>query len=321
MKKKKKVNLNFNIALIIILILSFIWIASQNSAFLQKDYIIGVVLKNVIEIGLLALPMTLIIVTGGIDLSCGNIMVLSSMLGGMMAAKAGSAAGVLITLLVGGVCGLLNGVIIAKVKVPAMVTTLATMYLYLGIARGISKGDSIYSYQASTFLGNQEILGLPIQIFLYVLVAVLFVILLQKSVYGRKIFAIGLNEKATRYSGIDTAKTIITAYVLEGLLAGAAAMIWIGRFTSLKYDAGANLHMKVITVVVLGGTSILGGIGDMKGTIIATLIIAVLNSGLTVLNIPIDAQSIVQGVILLISLMAYAIILNHRRKQKLVQES
>ena len=132
--------------------------------------------------------------------------------------------------------------------------------------------------------------------------------MLQKSTYGRKIFAIGLNEGATRYSGINTDKVILLAYVMEGVMASLAAMTWIGRFTSLKYDAGTNMHMKVITVVVLGGTSIMGGVGDMKGTIIATLIIAVMTSGLTVMGIPYDAQTIVQGVVLLISLTAYALI-------------
>ena len=287
MKKKLKQSTYFDLALLAILLISFFWIASQNAAFLSSDYVIGVVLKNAIEIGFMALPMTIIIITGGIDLSCGNIMVLSSMLGGMAAVKGGSVAGVLVTLIVGAACGLLNGIVITKVKVPAMITTLATMYLYLGIARGISKCDSVY---------------------IYIVFAVIFVLILQKSTYGRKIFAIGLNEGATRYSGIDTDKVILLAYVMEGVMASLAAMTWIGRFTSLKYDAGTNMHMKVITIVVLGGTSIMGGVGDMKGSIIATLIIAVMTSGLTVMGIPYDAQTIVQGVVLLISLTAYALI-------------
>lgn len=308
MKKKFGQSTYFDLALLVILLISFLGIASQNAVFLSRDYVIGVVLKNAIEIGFMALPMTIIIITGGIDLSCGNIMVLSSMLGGMAAVKSGSIVGILVTLSVGVLCGLLNGIVITKVRVPAMITTLATMYLYLGIARGISKGDSVCSYGATSFLGNEMVLGIPIQIYFYIVVAIIFVMILQKSTYGRKIFAIGLNEGATRYSGINTDKVILLAYVMEGVMASLAAMTWIGRFTSLKYDAGTNMHMKVITVVVLGGTSIMGGVGDMKGTIIATLIIAVMTSGLTVMGIPYDAQTIVQGVVLLISLTAYALI-------------
>lgn len=308
MKKKFGQSTYFDLALLVILLISFLGIASQNAVFLSRDYVIGVVLKNAIEIGFMALPMTIIIITGGIDLSCGNIMVLSSMLGGMAAVKSGSIVGILVTLSVGVLCGLLNGIVITKVRVPAMITTLATMYLYLGIARGISKGDSVCSYGATSFLGNEMVLGIPIQIYFYIVVAIIFVMILQKSTYGRKIFAIGLNEGATRYSGINTDKVILLAYVMKGVMASLAAMTWIGRFTSLKYDAGTNMHMKVITVVVLGGTSIMGGVGDMKGTIIATLIIAVMTSGLTVMGIPYDAQTIVQGVVLLISLTAYALI-------------
>ena len=308
MKKKFGQSTYFDLALLVILLISFLGIASQNAVFLSRDYVIGVVLKNAIEIGLMALPMTIIIITGGIDLSCGNIMVLSSMLGGMAAVKSGSIVGILVTLSVGVLCGLLNGIVITKVRVPAMITTLATMYLYLGIARGISKGDSVCSYGATSFLGNELVLGIQIQIYFYIVADIIFVIMLQKSTYGRKIFAIGLNEGATRYSGINTDKVILLAYVMEGVMASLAAMTWIGRFTSLKYDAGTNMHMKVITVVVLGGTSIMGGVGDMKGTIIATLIIAVMTSGLTVMGIPYDAQTIVQGVVLLISLTAYALI-------------
>ena len=308
MKKKFGQSTYFDLALLVILLISFLGIASQNAVFLSRDYVIGVVLKNAIEIGFMALPMTIIIITGGIDLSCGNIMVLSSMLGGMAAVKSGSIVGILVTLSVGVLCGLLNGIVITKVRVPAMITTLATMYLYLGIARGISKGDSVCSYGATSFLGNEMVLGIPIQIYFYIVVAIIFVMILQKSTYGRKIFAIGLNEGATRYSGINTDKVILLAYVMEGVMASLAAMTWIGRFTSLKYDAGTNMHMKVITVVVLGGTSIMGGVGDMKGTIIATLIIAVMTSGLTVMGIPYDAQTIVQGVVLLISLTAYTLI-------------
>ena len=308
MKKKFGQSTYFDLALLVILLISFLGIASQNAVFLSRDYVIGVVLKNAIEIGFMALPMTIIIITGGIDLSCGNIMVLSSMLGGMAAVKSGSIVGILVTLSVGVLCGLLNGIVITKVRVPAMITTLATMYLYLGIARGISKGDSVCSYGATSFLGNELVLGIPIQIYFYIVAAIIFVMMLQKSTYGRKIFAMGLNDGATRYSGINTDKVILLAYVMEGVMASLAAMTWIGRFTSLKYDAGTNMHMKVITVVVLGGTSIMGGVGDMKGTIIATLIIAVMTSGLTVMGIPYDAQTIVQGVVLLISLTAYALI-------------
>ncbi|MDO5424258.1 MAG: ABC transporter permease [Eubacteriales bacterium] len=312
---KKRWKFSFNAALFLIWLILFGFIAIKAPNFLKPNYLISVMLRNIIEIGMVALPMTLIIITGGIDLSVGNIMVLSCMLGGMAATAAGDVAAVLVTLLVGVLCGILNGLLIAKVKITPMVTTLATMYLYLGLARGITRGDSIYAYPFAAFMGNTVVLGLPIQIWLYILLAVIFVYVLSKTTLGRKIYSIGLNPNAARYAGIKTDRILIGIYALAGLICALAAFIWLGRFTSIKYDAGTNFNLKVITVVVLGGTSINGGIGDMKGTILGTLIIATLNSGLTVLNIPIDVQTIVQGAVLMIALISYAV-LNERAKKK-----
>lgn len=314
-KKKTRIKFSFNMALFLIWVVIFTAISVKSPSFLKAPYIINVMLRNIVEIGMVALPMTLIIITGGIDLSVGNIMILSAMLGGMTATTLGPAAGVIVTLLTGLACGLMNGLVIAKAKISAMVTTLATMYLFLGLARGISHGNSVYAYDFVTFIGNTSIAGIPIQIWIYLVLAVIFVVLLGMTTFGRKLYSIGLNENATKYAGVKTEGIQIIIYVLCGLVCALAALIWLGRFTSVKYDAGTSFNLKVITVVVLGGTSINGGIGDMKGTILGTLIIATLNSGLTVLNIPIDVQTIVQGVVLMIALIAYAVV-NTRGKKK-----
>lgn len=307
---------SFNKALMILFAVLFIVIASLNSAFLSPDYLVGVMLRNIVEIGIIALPVTLIIITGGIDLSVGSTLVLSAMMGGIAAKQfSSSITGMIVTLVTGALCGLINGLIIAKLKISPLVTTLATMYLFMGIARGLSTGDSVYSYKLSDFFGTTTIAGVPMQIFIYIALAIVFTILLSKGTLGRKLYGIGLNENAVKYSGIDTDKVKILIYVLSGLMCAIAALIWLGRFTSIKYDAGTSLGLKVVTVIVLGGTSILGGFGDMKGTIIGTLIIALLNSGLTVLNIPIDMQTIVNGLVLVVSLIAYSII-NENAKTK-----
>ncbi len=317
--KLPRLKLTFNMALFLILVVLFIAIAFMNSAFLNFDYVIGVMARNIIELGLLALPVTLIIITGGIDLSVGSTMVLSAMSGGLVAAKFGSAAGIAVTVLTGLLCGLFNGIVIAKLKISPLVTTLATMFLYMGIARGMSLGDSVYSYPATQFLGNTDIGGFPLQIFIYAVFAVIFYLILSKITLGRELFAIGLNENAARYSGIKTEQKLILIYAVSGLVCALAAMIWLGRFTSIKYDAGTSIGLKVVTIIVLGGTSILGGLGDIKGTIIATFIIAVLNSGLTVLNIPIDTQTIVHGSILVISLITYAVLSERVKRNRIVK--
>jgi ribose/xylose/arabinose/galactoside ABC-type transport system permease subunit len=315
---KKKFKFTFNWALLVILLVLFIGISCVNRVFLSFDYLIAVMLRNIVEIGLMALPVTLIIITGGIDLSVGSVLVLSSMIGGIAAVRFGSAAGAAAAMLTGILCGLFNGFLIARIKISPLVTTLATMYLYMGLARSISKGDSVYSFPASQWLGTTEFARIPVQIFFYILLAFLFWFLLAKTTLGRKLFAIGLNENAASYSGVNTSRVKERIYLLSGLVCGFAGLIWLGRFTSVKFDAGTSLGLKVVTVIVLGGTSIMGGIGDMRGTILATLIIAVLNSGLTVLNIPIAAQTIVHGLILIISLVSYFILNNRMIKSRVV---
>ena len=325
--KSRKFKFTFNWALIIILLVLFVGISSLNSVFLSIDYLLEVMLRNIVEIGMMARAVTLIIITGGIDLSVGSTLVLSSMIGGIAALIGGSVLGIFAALLTGAACGFFNGFLIAKIKISPLVTTLATMYLYMGLARSISKGDSIYSYAGSEWFGNSEIMiptneypyFFPMQIFYYAILAFVFWFILSKMTLGRKIYAIGLNENATAFSGVNTDKVKIIIYTISGLVAGFAGLIWLGRFTSIKYDAGTSLALKVVTIIVLGGTSIMGGIGDMKGTILATLIIAVLNSGLTVLNIPITTQTIVHGVILVISLVSYFILNERAIKSRIVE--
>ena len=159
----KKTKFSFNKALFLIWLLIFIFIGVKAPAFFKPSYIINVMLRNIVELGMVALPMTMIIVTGGIDLSVGNTMILAAMLGGIAFTRWGSAAAILVTILTGAVCGLINGVIISKLKISPMVTTLATMYVYLGLARGISEGNSVYSYGLAEWLGNAVVAGLPVQ--------------------------------------------------------------------------------------------------------------------------------------------------------------
>lgn len=303
----KKFKFSFNLVLLLIWAAIFVAIATMAPTFLKPDYIINTMLRNIVEIGMVALPMTLIIITGGMDLSVGSMMILCAVFGGSAAAAWGTGAGVAVTILVGLACGLINGLIIAKAKISEMVTTLATMYLFMGLSRGYTEAGSVYAYHFASWMGNTEVLGLPIQIWIYAVLAVVFVLLLHHTAFGRKLFSIGLNSSAAKYSGVNVEKIKITLYVLCGLICALASFIYLGRFSSVKYDSGTNFNLKVITVVVLGGTSIVGGSGDMKGTLVATLIIATLNSGLTVLNIPIATQTVVQGTVLLIALVAFAI--------------
>jgi ribose transport system permease protein/rhamnose transport system permease protein len=316
---KRRFGLNFNLALLIILIALVAIIGSVNPTFVTYNYMMSVVVKNIMEIGLMALPMTLIVITAGIDLSVGSIMIFSAIAGGMAAASMGDGAGILVTMAVGVACGLMNGLIIVKLKINALITTLATFFLFRGIAKGMTAGDSVYSYDFTTLVGNKTIGGVPLVLIVFVVAAVVFTLLLSKTGFGRSLYALGLNENATRYSGIKADRTLILIYVISGVICALAAYFYLGRFSSVKFDVANSMNLKVVTVIVLGGTSILGGVGDMRGTIIAVFIIAVLNSGLTVMNIPIDVQTIIQGTVLIISLIVYSI-LGERAKRRRILE-
>ena len=312
--KKSKINF-FNVALAVLLLVLFFAIGIKSPAFFKPNYLINVMLRNIVELGIMALPVTLIVITAGIDLSVGSTATLAGIVGGMVYESTGSGAlAVIVALAVGLLCGWINSLLVTRLKIPAMVTTLATMYLFQGIARGITLGNSVYAFPAAKWLGNFTLGGIPIQIFFYVILAIVFTLVLSKTCYGRKLYAVGLNEQASRFAGINTNRIKTIAYVLSGVLAAFAGLIMLGRFSSMKYTAGDSMNLKVVTMIVLGGTSINGGVGSMVGTIIATLIIAVLNSGLTVLNIPIDVQTIVQGSVLLISLITYALIQKRSKK-------
>ena len=315
----KKIKLTYNKALFLIWLVIFAFIGFRAPGFLKMNYLVNVMIKNIIEKGMVALPMTLVIITAGIDLSVGNIMVLSCMLGALAAGAVGEIPAVILTLVIGAACGMVNGLVISRIKISPMVTTLATMYLYLGLARGITEGSSVYSYHISAFLGTHKLFGIPLHVWLFLLMAVLFVYLLHSTVWGRKIYAAGLNPDAAAYAGININRLIMQIYTLTGVICALAGLIFLGRFTSVKYDAGTNFNLNVITIVVLGGTSINGGVGDMRGTLLATLIIATLNSGLTVLNIPIDVQTIVQGVVLIVALVAYAVVGARNRRKKILK--
>jgi ribose/xylose/arabinose/galactoside ABC-type transport system permease subunit len=211
MKTKTKFKFTFTWALVIFLVVLFLAIGIANPVFFSASYIMEVMLRNIVELGLMGLTSTLIIITGGIDLSMGSELVLSAMVAGIAAKAAGTSAGasvvgVVVCLAVGAACGLFNGILIAKIKISPLVATLATMYLYEGLARSFSHGDSVYSFPFSSWMGNTEVGYFYMQILYYIILAVIFWFVLSRMTLGRKLYAIGLNEDAAKFSGVDTDK-------------------------------------------------------------------------------------------------------------------
>lgn len=231
--------------------------------------------KHLWEIAILALPMTLIIITGGIDLSVGSTMGLCAVAFGMCHHVSDSLALSCIgCLLVGTACGAVNGGLIARLKVHPLIITLATYAAFRGIAEGVSQGTS-YSQFGDGFgqLARGTLLGVPIAGFIFLGLAVASGVLLTTTWVGRFVYAIGHNERAARFSGVNADGTKLSLYTLSGLLAGLATLIYVARFDTAKADAGSGIELDVITAVVVGGTSIFGGRGSILGTVLGLLLI------------------------------------------------
>lgn len=306
------VKLTYNWALAAICVVLFCLFSQANSAFASWDYILETV-KMIVEIGIMALPLTLFVVMGGIDLSMSSSLVLSAVVGGILSTVYGPVVGLLATLATGFLCGAFNGVLIALLRLPPLVSTLATMYLFKGISIGITLGISavgtnVAATPIATFLGSGTILGLPTQIWVFILLALLFHLVLSRTPYGRTLYSIGFNENATRFSGINTAKIKLLTYAGGGVVFAIAGLVFLGRFSTIQFDSADSYLMQVITAVVIGGCDMAGGKGTIKGTVLGVCIIGLLKGGMSVVLLPQTQQKIVIGLILLICLVAFDVI-------------
>jgi ribose/xylose/arabinose/galactoside ABC-type transport system permease subunit len=258
-----------------------------------------------VEVGLLALAMTPVIVTGGIDLSVGNLIGLCAVLFGLMFRDAGLPVGIaaVLTLVAGAAAGLLNAVLITGLRIPPLIVTLGSYSLFRGLAEGLTGGSDFFMCPKSfLFLGK----GAQIPVFLAA--AVGFWLLLHRSAIGRALYAIGHSPEGARHAGIPVAKRVGLVYVLSGLVAALASLIYVSRYTQARADAGSGYELLAITAVVLGGTSIFGGRGKLHGTLLGLFTIAVLERGMKLADLGDQLAQIMVGVILLVALGANALL-------------
>ena len=260
-----------------------------------------------VEIGLLALAMTPVILTGGIDLSVGSLMGLSAVLFGKLWRDAGLPIGLAIplTLVVGLLAGGLNAVLITRLRIPPLIVTLGSLSLFRGLAEGITGGvDNFTKFPESfLFLGQGYLLGwVPAQLPLFVAVAVCFWLLVHRTTIGRALFAIGFSGEGARYAGIPVERRIGLVYVVCGVVASLAAVIYVAHLGQAKADAGTGYELLAITAVVLGGTSIFGGRGSILGTLLGLFAIAILQNGLRLSDLPSELAGILTGGLLLVAL-------------------
>jgi rhamnose transport system permease protein len=258
------------------------------------------------EVGLVALPMTLIIVTGGIDLSVGSILGLCAIMLGVLWKSIGLPLelAILLTLVIGTAAGMVNGLVITRIGVPPLIATLATLALYRGLAEGISQARSVRGYPEWFFtLGQGEVLGVPTQLWLLATAILVFGVLLARTTFGRALYAIGNSETAARFSGLPVDQAKLTIYGLSGFMAGLAAWIFVSRVSTTRSDMGTGLELDAIAAVVLGGTSIFGGTGSILGTVLGVVLVQLLKNGLALTGVKGDATIVVIGIVLILSIL------------------
>ncbi len=268
------------------------------------------------EMALLALPMTLIIISGGIDLSVGSMLAVSAVVLGFSWQLLGLPLPLAIfaCLLVGTVCGLINGFLIAYVRVPPLVTTLATLAIYRGLSFGISQARSARGFpEEFAFWGQGQIGPLPTQFVILIFLTILAHLLLSRSVFGRWVYAIGNNETAARFSGVPIERVKLALHTFSGFMAGLAGFIFTSRVTTTRADVATGIELDVIAAVVLGGTSIFGGSGSIIGTVLGLLIITLLRNGLLLIGVRGDATFVVIGIVLILAVLINNLISQQRR--------
>src|SRR6476659_7623000 len=263
--------------------------------------------SDFMEIGLMMLPMVFIIVTGNIDLSIASILGLSAALMGWLYMGGWNIwLAVLVALIVSVLAGLLNGVLVARLRLPSLAVTLGTFSFYRGLAYVLLGDQEARGYPESfTYLG-QGTLGatqVPFALLLFLVLALVFGLVLHKTSFGRYLYAIGNNEAASRYSGVPVARIKIVIYVLSAVMASLAGFILAARFGSTRPDIGSGLELTVITIAVLGGVSIFGGSGTMVGAVLALILVGLLRFGMGLINLQGPVQDIVIGLLLILSIL------------------
>jgi rhamnose transport system permease protein len=262
------------------------------------------------EVGLVALAMTFVIVTGGIDLSVGSILGLTAILFGIFWQSLGLPIPLAMAAAIasGTFAGFVNGLIITRFSVPPLIATLATLALYRGLAEGISQARSVRGYpEWFFFFGQGEVLGVPFQLWILGICTVIAAVILAYTPFGRATYAIGANETAARFSGIRVDAVKLWIYTAAGFMSALAAVIFVSRVTTTRSDMGTGLELDVITGVVLGGTSIFGGKGTILGTALGLILIQALKNGLALSGVKGDGTIVVIGVVLIAAILIGAI--------------
>jgi ribose/xylose/arabinose/galactoside ABC-type transport system permease subunit len=279
--------------------------ALKPDTFATAENLLNVLSRSSVN-GIIAMGMTAVIISGGIDLSVGSMMALSGMvgagvmlkIGGPQPAAAAMLVGTLAGIGAGLLCGSLNGALITKLRLPPFIVTLGTMSAFRGLSY-IINNSKMFDVPSYTFLGQSAIAGVPVSVVIFGLVVLLAFFVLRYTPLGRYAYAIGSNREAAFHAGVNVDRNLIAIYAMTGLFVGLAAMIATSRTISAQPTAGISLELDIIAAVVIGGASLSGGRGTVTGTIVGTLLISFLRNGCTLLGISTNIQLVVIGAIII----------------------
>ncbi len=327
MKQKLRDRYSSEVTLFLIFIFVFLIMSVLSpSKFLSKNNIQTMAFQ-IPEFGLMSLAMMIAILTGGINLSITTGAALSSIVSAFILSSEFTKGNVLLGIIwavivclgISVATGVLNGWVIAYVGVAPMLVTLGTKTLFEGLGLNMTKGGSISGFpQEYSFVGNGVWLGIPVPMIIFIIIVILTYFLFERSSWGTKVYMMGCNELATRFSGVNTKRILLFVYIYSGLMAGIASIFISSRYNSAKTDYGSSYLMQAVTAVVLGGTSITGGTGTVAGTVIAVLIIQGISTGLNLIGVNRYIINIVTGgiLILVLSLRYIGIQAENRKKIK-----
>ncbi len=301
--KKRFVRFFFSQAMLLVFIVLFIAMSFASDKFLTTGNLFNIIRQSTV-LGMMACGMTIVIIGKGVDLSAASILALCAVTN-VMLQPFGYITAIVASIIVGIVCGLINGFLIGKVKANFIIVTLGTQILFTAMALIVSEGRNLKSRTEPIFsyIGKESILGIPVMAYFLVITFIIFGVLLHKTIGGRRLFATGLNNPAAKVAGINTSNIIMGSYVINGFICGVASVVLTSRLPRIRVGTASEYLFDVITIVVLGGTALTGGVGGIYKTAIGLGIFAIIANGMSLLGIPYEFQQMVKGIILVLAVL------------------
>ncbi len=305
---KNKIKAFRELGIICVLIIIFVTLSMISPVFLRPLNLINI-MRQTVEIGIMAIGMTFLIISAEMDLSVGSIFGVSAMFSALLFKSEVAASLVFfLAILLGGIIGAINGMLVTKAKMPAFIATLGTMQIFRSVSYSISGGRSIgvfpeQAQESWVFKMGESIGVIPVQVLIMLVLFVFAHVLLKKTKLGFDLYAAGGNERAAELSGINTKKIKVMAFIITGMLCSLAGLISIAYLQSVPTTAGVGREMDIIAAVILGGAALKGGRGTILGTFIGAIIMSVVKNGMVLLSVPVFWQTGFIGVIIILAVL------------------